>query len=208
MNAIIGILGDRAIRDRLTGDGEKLITGIPAEEILVNPASINLRIGNTFLIPVLTGFPLRLGDKTEYKRVEIKEDEYFLLEPGKFALATTKECVNVPTDLAAFVQGRSSIGRVGLQVQNAGFVDPGFHGHITLELKNDSPNTIAIWPGYPVAQIVLITAGGVETAYEGKYNGQVEATGSRMDQDTIARERAEMEGNSGTVDADADSRKV
>lgn len=194
MNFEVGILGDGIIRKLLAGDGKKLITDIPAEEILVNPASINLRIGNTFLTPVLTGFPVRLGDKVEYKQTEIKEDEYFLLEPGKFALATTKECVNIPTDLAAFVQGRSSIGRVGLQVQNAGFVDPGFHGHITLELKNDSPNTIAIWPGYPVAQIVLITAVDVETAYQGKYNGQVEATGSRMDQDDIARKRAEMEG--------------
>ena len=194
MNFEVGILGDGIIRKLLAGDGKKLITDISAEEILVNPASINLRIGNTFLTPVLTGFPVRLGDKVEYKQTEIKEDEYFLLEPGKFALATTKECVNIPTDLAAFVQGRSSIGRVGLQVQNAGFVDPGFHGHITLELKNDSPNTIAIWPGYPVAQIVLITAVDVETAYQGKYNGQVEATGSRMDQDDIARKRAEMEG--------------
>ena len=194
MNFEVGILGDGIIRKLLAGDGKKLITDIPAEEILVNPASINLRIGNTFLTPVLTGFPVRLGDKVEYKQTEIKEDEYFLLEPGKFALATTKECVNIPADLAAFVQGRSSIGRVGLQVQNAGFVDPGFHGHITLELKNDSPNTIAIWPGYPVAQIVLITAVDVETAYHGKYNGQVEATGSRMDQDDIARKRAEMEG--------------
>ena len=194
MNFEVGILGDGIIRKLLARDGKKLITDIPAEEILVNPASINLRIGNTFLTPVLTGFPVRLGDKVEYKQTEIKEDEYFLLEPGKFALATTKECVNIPTDLAAFVQGRSSIGRVGLQVQNAGFVDPGFHGHITLELKNDSPNTIAIWPGYPVAQIVLITAVDVETAYQGKYNGQVEATGSRMDQDDIARKRAEMEG--------------
>lgn len=188
------ILGDGAIRKYLTGDGDSLITGIPPEEILVNPASINLRIGNTFLYPMLTGYPVALGDKVEYRQVDVNDGQYFLLDPGKFALATTKECVNIPTDLAAFVQGRSSIGRVGLQVQNAGFVDPGFHGHITLELKNDSPNTIAIWPGYPVAQIVLFKSDGVETAYQGKYNGQVEATGSRMDQDDIARKRAEMEG--------------
>ena len=194
MNVNVGILGDSEIRKYLTGGKDSIITGIPLKEVLVNPASINLRVGHTFLTPMLTGFPLRLGDRAEYNRVEVDDNGYFLLEPGKFALATTVECVNVPTDLAAFVQGRSSIGRVGLQVQNAGFVDPGFHGHITLELKNDSPNTIAIWPGYPVAQIVLITAGGVETAYQGKYNGQVEATGSRMDQDAIALERAEREG--------------
>ena len=193
MNIIVGILGDSEIRKYLTGDGDSLITGITPEEILVNPASVNLRIGHTFLTPVLTGFPVKLGDKVEYKRVEVNDDGFFLLEPGKFALATTIECVNIPANLAAFVQGRSSIGRVGLQVQNAGFVDPGFHGHITLELKNDSPNTIALWPGYPVAQIVLITAGGVENLYAGKYNGQVEATGSRMDQDAIALERAERE---------------
>ena len=184
------ILGDGAIRNYLTNDENSLITDIPAEEILVNPASINLRIGNTFLVPRKTN-TVRLGEKVEYKRIEIKDDSCIFLESGAFALATTKECVNIPTDLAAFVQGRSSIGRVGLQVQNAGFVDPGFHGHITLELKNDSPNTIAIWPGYPVAQIVLIKSDGVETAYQGKYNGQVEATGSRMDQDAIAFEQAE-----------------
>lgn len=187
------ILGDSAIRKYLTGDGESLITGIPFEDILVNPASINLRIGNTFLSPVRIISPIKLGDKVEYQRIEVADDRYFLLLPGEFALATTIECVNVPTDLAAFVQGRSSIGRVGLQVQNAGFVDPGFHGHITLELKNDSVNTIAIWPGYPVAQIVLFKSEGVETAYKGKYNGQVEATGSRMDQDEIARKMAERE---------------
>lgn len=96
------------------------------------------------------------------------------------------EEINLPSHLAAFVQGRSSIGRAGLTVQNAGYIDPGFHGHITLELKNETSSTISIRPGYPVAQIVYEEARGVEKPYSGKYNGQVEATGSRMEQDNVA----------------------
>jgi dCTP deaminase len=86
----------------------------------------------------------------------------------------------MPDRVAAFVQGRSSIGRIGLTVQNAGFVDPGFTGHITLELVNESPVTIYLKPGYPVAQLVFFDVSPVNDPYHGKYNGQEEATGSRM----------------------------
>ena len=106
------------------------------------------------------------------------------MEPGKFILATTMEYVEVPKDAAVFVQGRSSIGRAGLTVQNAGFVDPGFPGCITLELKNDAPYPIILVPEYPVAQLVYMDASDVEEGYSGKYCGQVEATGSRMYLDT------------------------
>ena len=94
----------------------------------------------------------------------------------------------MPVKAAAFVQGRSSIGRAGLTVQNAGFVDPGFSGHITLELKNDSPCIIVLFPGYPVTQLVYMDAEDVSRPYTGKYNGQVEATGSRMQLDGLTPE--------------------
>lgn len=172
------ILGDTEIK--------KLVPSSACSFSLVNPASLNIRIGTTFLIPrrKLFGY-VSLGDKVQYKRVEVRPGKTFKLRPGQFALATTVEEINLPSHLAAFVQGRSSIGRAGLTVQNAGYIDPGFHGHITLELKNETSSTISIRPGYPVAQIVYEEARGVEKPYSGKYNGQIEATGSRMEQDNV-----------------------
>lgn len=179
------ILGDRDIQALMHGKH------IPVNSLeRINPASLNVRIGHTFLIPRRTVFGVTLGDYVEYKRVEVKNGGTFALKPGQFALATTLEEIRLPRGLAAFVQGRSSIGRAGLTVQNAGYIDPGFHGHITLELKNETRNVIHILPGYPVAQLVFEEASNVEHPYAGKYTGQVEATGSRMHLDRDARMRA------------------
>ena len=153
----------------------------------VNPASINLRLGHTFLKPK-SGQIVMLGEEMAYDRYEFKDGQCVYIMPGEFMLATTIEAISVPIDAAAFVQGRSSIGRVGLTVQNAGFVDPGFPGHITLELKNDSPCVIVLFPGYPVAQLVYIDANGVTRPYRGKYVNQTEATGSRMQMDNLTPE--------------------
>lgn len=177
------ILGDRDIRKLIDDGNIFFFSGEP----LVNPASLNVRLGNTFLIPKRRFFKgVRLGDKMEYHRYEIKNGDEFCLMPGQFALATTKEVFNIPSTMAAYVQGRSSIGRAGLTVQNAGYVDPGFHGAITLELKNETCNPIYLRPGYPVAQMIFEECTPVEKPYEGKYNGQIEATGSRMQQDKEA----------------------
>lgn len=163
----------------------------------INPASINLRLGDSFKMidyhkymnnntvfvtkHIALGEEVAYTDFTGYKH----EDGSILLEHGDFILATTKEWIRVPIGAAAFVQGRSSIGRIGLSVQNAGFVDPGFEGHITLELKNDSGLPIKLIPGYPVAQLVYMEALDVSRPYKGKYVGQIEATGSRMFLDTL-----------------------
>lgn len=145
----------------------------------INPASINLRLGDTFSV-ISTNQPcLKLGEEVEYENV-VPYDGHAIIHSGDFMLATTKEWIEVPKDAAAFVQGRSSIGRAGLSIQNAGFVDPGFSGHITLELKNDGPNPIILYPDYPVAQLIFMEAKDVSRPYDGKYVGQVDATGSRM----------------------------
>ena len=156
-----------------------------ADDKQVGPASLDLRLGNTFKVPK-RGKWIKLGGEVEYETYIVKNDG-FVLEPHEFCLATTLECVNLPPDIAAFVQGRSSIGRAGLSTQNAGFVDPGFHGHITLELKNETYCPIVLRPGYPVAQLVFMEANMVQRPYTGKYNGQVEATESRMYMDEEAR---------------------
>ena len=160
----------------------------PAKMDQINPASINLTLGNTFLTISPDQREYALGDEVEYDRHEIAKNMGFALAPGMFALATTQEYVDLPTDVAAFVQGRSSIGRIGLTTQNAGFVDPGFHGHITLELVNESPCSIILTPGYPVAQLVFFETHPVTRPYRGKYNNQVEATGSRMHLDRKSTE--------------------
>ena len=182
------ILADKQIKEMIERDN--LIN--PVTESQINPASVNLTLGDTFLVPLPAGRSgiIELGDEVKYRRYKINEGEVgFILNPGCFALATTRECVKLPDNLAAFVQGRSSIGRIGLTTQNAGFVDPGFHGHITLELVNEGPNSIILTPGYPVAQLVFFKSLPAEVPYCGKYKGQVEATGSRMHMDKTAQRR-------------------
>lgn len=169
------IWGDRKIKKKIMNAG-RLTNG---KDIMVNPASVNLCLGTTFLVPKDYPPEICLGDKLEYKKCSAGMG-LFPLHPGQFCLATTREKIEMPERVAAFVQGRSSIGRIGLTVQNAGFVDPGFTGHITLELVNESPVTIYLKPGYPVAQLVFFDVSPVADPYHGKYNGQEEATGSRM----------------------------
>ena len=152
------------------------------DDSLIGPGSIDLRLGHTFLRHHLDR-TIRLGEEIQYRKYYIEDGETITLQPHEFMLATTMEYVDVPIFAGAFVQGRSSIGRAGLTVQNAGYVDPGFHGHITLELKNDAPCRITLHPGYPVAQLVYMDATGVSEGYKGKYNEQIEATGSRMQMD-------------------------
>lgn len=155
---------------------------------VANPASVNVRLGYTFLVPESgkDKFEVILGDVIRYREVDVKDlGHNVIMGPGDFCLATTLEYIKVPIDAAAFVQGRSSIGRAGLSVQNAGFIDPGFEGCITLELKNDAPYPIILCPEYPVAQLIFMDAIDVEYGYSGKYVGQVKATGSRMYMDEV-----------------------
>lgn len=170
------VLGDQEIKHLIE-------RGMMDSNVHVGPASVDIRLGNTFLTPKCDYDGVPLGGKVEYMHTRIADNDEFWLTPGAFVLATTLEWLKLPSDVAAFVQGRSSIGRAGLSIQNAGFVDPGFHGRITLELKNDAPNPLRLRPGYRIGQLVFIRCTDVEKPYDGKYNGQVEATGSKMHQD-------------------------
>lgn len=171
------IFGDVAIRSAIA---HGYISGV--DESMINPASLNIRLGNSFLVPK-SKQKIILGERVEYQEFHLKAGDRFVIKPGHFVLGTTLERLNLPDRISAFVQGRSSIGRIGLTIQNAGFVDPGFQGNITLELINDSPFPIYLLPGYPVGQLVFLETSEVKHPYSGKYQGQVEATGSRMEQD-------------------------
>jgi dCTP deaminase len=140
-----------------------------------------LHLGNTFAQLGIKQKFLFLDSESVYQTTQT---EAFLLEPSKFVLASTQEKISVPNHLAAFVAGRSSVGRLGLQIQNAGFVDSGFQGQITLELYNQSEKPILLKAGVRICQLVFFQLDETtEQPYSGKYQGQEGATGSRLYKD-------------------------
>lgn len=151
----------------------------PLERGQIQPASIDIRLGNTFSIVEDTSDGIVTFDKPiVYK--EISAERYLLL-PGQFVLATTMEYINLPKDLTAFVEGRSSLGRMGLFIQNAGWVDPGFSGEITLELYNANRCAIQLQAGWRIGQLVFAKMDQAAMhPYDGKYQGQRGATGSKI----------------------------
>lgn len=172
------VLGDIEIR-RYAKDG--MIS--PYDERNVQPASYDCTLDEMFLVPECRGV-VELSDVQTYE--PIKTAGHYM-EPGTFCLATTVETVDIPEDVVGYVEGRSSIGRAGLFIQNAGYVDPGFRGQITLELFNASPNTIILRPGTRICQLVFIIGLGVSTGYHGKYQGQVGVQGSLIHKDFASK---------------------
>ena len=170
------ILSDRTISEMLK---DKTLVIEPAEAGQIQPASVDIRLGNTF--SVVDDTPsgiITMNSQIAYKT--ITADRYLLL-PGQFVLATTMEYIELPDDLTAFVEGRSSLGRMGLFIQNAGWVDPGFRGEITLELFNANRCAIELRAGRRVGQLVFAEMDApAEHPYDGKYQGQTGATGSRV----------------------------
>ena len=170
------ILSDKTIR-RMLSDGSLRMS--PLEDGQIQPASVDIRLGNSFTVveDSSTGI-ITMENEIRYKTMET--DTYLLL-PNQFVLATTMEYVALPDDLTAFVEGRSSLGRMGLFIQNAGWVDPGFEGEITLELYNANRFAIELKAGRRVGQLVFAKMDDVaQNPYRGKYQGQTGATGSRV----------------------------
>ena len=170
------ILSDKTLTEMLSKN-ELYISPITPEQI--QPASIDIRLGNTFSVVEDTSSGIITLD-TEIKYKTIETDTYLLL-PGQFVLATTMEYFRLPDDLTAFVEGRSSLGRMGLFIQNAGWVDPGFEGEITLELFNANRCAIQLNAGRRVGQLVFAKLDDhALNPYKGKYQCQTGATGSRV----------------------------
>lgn len=174
------ILSDKTISKMIE---EKTLVIEPVTKEQIQPASVDIRLGNAF--SVVDDSPsgiITLGNKIEYKT--IVADTYLIL-PGQFVLATTMEYFELPDDLTAFVEGRSSLGRMGLFIQNAGWVDPGFKGEITLELYNANKCAIELKAGRRVGQLVFAKMDdSAMNPYNGKYQGQKGATGSRVFMDS------------------------
>ena len=172
------ILSSQSLREKLGKD--IIIRDI--EDHQIQPDSIDLRLANEFMI--IDEHQHECIDlKTPIKYREIKADS-IVIPPKSFILAKTMEYIEIPLDHVAFVEGRSSIGRLGLFIQNAGWIDPGFKGTITLELFNACNVPIKLESGRRICQLVFVTMDKkLEVGYQGKYLGQQSVTGSRVHQD-------------------------
>ena len=170
------ILSDGTIKRMLA---EQTLVITPLSPAQIQPASVDIRLGDTFSVVEDTPSGIiRLDSEIHYKTITT---ETYLILPGQFVLATTMEYFELPDNLTAFVEGRSSLGRMGLFIQNAGWVDPGFKGEITLELYNANRCAIELNAGRRVGQLVFAEMdAAAENPYRGKYQGQRGATGSRV----------------------------
>lgn len=151
----------------------------------IQPASIDITLGSSFLRPINASIiSMNKRNRPEYNRIVPDEKGCVYIPPHTFMLATTNEYIKLPNNITAFVEGRSSVGRMGLFVQNAGWVDPGFEGQITLELFNATDSIIELECNRRIAQLVFVeTTGECNNPYNGKYQGQVGATESRIYKD-------------------------
>ena len=148
------LLSDRDILAEIDAERVKLD---PLDRDMIQPSSIDVRLDRFFRVFDNHKYPHidPAADQTDLTRaVEVASDETFVLHPGEFVLGSTYELVTLPDDVAARLEGKSSLGRLGLLTHStAGFIDPGFSGHVTLELANVATLPIVLYPGMKIGQL-------------------------------------------------------
>ena len=180
------LLSDRDIRAEL----ELGRIGLePLDLEMVQPSSIDVRLDRFFRLFDNHKYPFidPAEDQPELTRfVEVDADQPFILHPGEFVLGSTFEMVSLPDDVAARLEGKSSLGRLGLLTHStAGFIDPGFSGHVTLELSNVATLPIKLWPGMKIGQMCFFRLSSAaerpygSAEYASRYQGQRGPTASR-----------------------------
>jgi dCTP deaminase len=181
------VLSDRTIREEI--EAGRIVLD-PYDATLIQPSSVDVRVDNRFRVFHNARYPYidvrqPMEDLTEL--VEISSDDPFILHPGEFVLGQTLERVKLPDDIVSRLEGKSSLGRLGLLIHStAGFVDAGFEGNLTLELSNVANLPITIYHGMPIGQMSFMRMDGpVENPYGSgatgsKYQGQAEPTPSRF----------------------------
>lgn len=195
------ILNEAQILERLVDpDPERriIITPLLKPEEQFGPTSVDLRLGTDFQVMARTNIthmdlmkdPESLSREMQkhMQHVKVKPTEPFILHPGEFALASTLEYVKVPLDLAARLEGRSTWGRLGLQIHaTAGFVDPGFKGALTFELSNVSNIPLPLYPGVRISQICFFLSSTTNLPYGKKrytkYSGKTSTASSAFFKD-------------------------
>jgi dCTP deaminase len=180
------LLSDRDIRAEIN---DQRIVLEPWDESMVQPSSVDVRLDRLFRLFDNHKYPHidPAQDQPDLTRlVEVEADEPFVLHPGEFVLGATYEVVTLPNDIAARLEGKSSLGRLGLLTHStAGFIDPGFSGHVTLELSNVATLPITLWPGMKIGQLCFFRLSSPaehpygSERYGSRYQGQRGPTASR-----------------------------
>ncbi len=180
------LLSDRDLRALFESGRIKLD---PFDPSMIQPSSVDIRLDRYFRVFENHRYPHidPAIDQPDLTRlVEPEGDEPFILHPGEFALASTYEVITLPDDVAARVEGKSSIGRLGLLTHaTAGFIDPGFSGHVTLELSNVATLPIKLWPGMKIGQLCMFQLSSPSEfpygseKYGSRYQGQRGPTPSK-----------------------------
>ena len=194
------LLSDRDIRAEID---QQRIQLDPWDEAMVQPSSVDVRLDRFFRLFDNHKYPHidPAQDQPDLTRlVEINGDEPFVLHPGEFVLGATYELVSLPDDMAARLEGKSSLGRLGLLTHStAGFIDPGFSGHVTLELSNVATLPITLWPGMKIGQLCFFRLSSPaehpygSERYGSRYQGQRGPTASRS---AVKFHRSDVSGSS------------
>ena len=183
------LLSDRDIRAAIAADGPERLSIEPYDAEMVQPSSIDVRLDKFFRVFNNSRYT-HIDPKEEMpdltSEVEVADGDAFVLHPGEFVLGATLEKFTLPANLAGRLEGKSSLGRLGLLTHStAGFIDPGFSGHITLELSNTANLPITLWPNMKVGQLAIFQMSSPAEAPYGsgalgsKYQGQRGPTPSK-----------------------------
>jgi len=180
------LLSDRDIRAEITASRVKVE---PFTEAMVQPSSVDVRLDRFFRVFENHKYSVidpSIEQPDLTREVAVGADEFFILHPGEFVLASTYEVITLPDDIAGRLEGKSSLGRLGLLTHStAGFIDPGFSGHITLELSNVANLPVKLFPGMKIGQLCLIKLSSAaehpygSAVYGSRYQGQRGPTPSK-----------------------------
>jgi dCTP deaminase len=180
------LLSDRDIRAEITA-GRVAVE--PFAESMVQPSSVDVRLDRFFRVFENHKYSVidpSIEQSELTREVIVEPNEHFILHPGEFVLASTYEVITLPDDIAGRLEGKSSLGRLGLLTHStAGFIDPGFSGHITLELSNVANLPVKLFPGMKIGQLCLIKLSSPaehpygSAVYASRYQGQRGPTASR-----------------------------
>ncbi|CAN5203377.1 dCTP deaminase [soil metagenome] len=180
------LLSDRDIRTELDSERVRLD---PYDPAMIQPSSIDVRLDRYFRLFDNHKYPVidpAIDQPDLTHLVDVANGDPFVLHPGEFVLGSTYESVTLPDDIAARLEGKSSLGRLGLMTHStAGFIDPGFSGHVTLELSNVATLPILLWPGMKIGQMCFFRLSSAaefpygSDRYGSRYQGQRGPTASR-----------------------------
>jgi len=180
------LLSDRDIRAEIEAGRVKVE---PFDKAMIQPSSVDVRLDRFFRVFENHKYEV-IDPSVEQpdltREVAVSPDDFFILHPGEFVLASTYEVITLPDDIAGRLEGKSSLGRLGLLTHStAGFIDPGFSGHITLELSNVANLPVKLYPGMKIGQLCLIKLSSSaehpygSAVYGSRYQGQRGPTPSK-----------------------------